>query len=135
MQLSRLRIPPFLVFLIVAIAVVNGFADKYYWYWQIRWFDMPMHFFGGVWLAGMTIWLYPHLRTKLPDSFSKILLICLAAAFGVGLTWEIYEAMISYLTVGHINAMPDTLSDLLFDILGGTTVAIFTWWRIKQKQS
>ena len=145
MSLSRLRIPPFLAFLIVAIAVVNGLAEKYYWYWKftvdfppygiIRWFDMPMHFSGGVWLAGMAVWLYPLFKTELPRPFSKILLICITTALGVGLTWEIYEAIISYITVLHINAMLDTLSDLLFDILGGTTVAIFTWWRIKQKQS
>lgn len=131
------RIPIFLVVLIIAIAIANGLADKYYWYWTMRWFDIPMHFAGGMWLAGVAVWWYRPSQSISPVSFSKILAICLCAALGVGLLWELYEAGVSFLTVGHINAMSDTLKDLLFDTIGGTTVAVFTWWRIRRnnKQS
>ena len=45
----------------------------------------------------------------------------------VGVGWEIYEALISFLTVGHINDIIDTGGDILFDILGGLVVAVGTY--------
>lgn len=124
--------PIFLVVLIVAIAVVNGFAESYYWYWRMRWFDMPMHFSGGVWLAGAAVWWRYYRNGKIAVSFLQILMTCLLAALGVGLLWEVFEAWLSFVTVGHINAMPDTLGDLLFDTTGGTVVAVFVWLRRKK---
>jgi len=43
------------------------------------------------------------------------------------LLWEAYEAVVSFFTVGHMNAIKDTIGDLLFDIIGGTAVAILVW--------
>lgn len=127
--------PLILVVLIVVIAIVNGFADYYYWYWRMRWFDMPMHFAGGVWLAGTVAWWRYFRRETAMVSFFHILATCLVAALGIGFLWEVFEAWLSFVTVGHINAMPDTLGDLLFDTIGGTTVAVFTWWRLNKIQS
>lgn len=135
MPSSRLRIPPFLVLLIVAIAVANGLADKYFWYWKMRWFDIPMHFAGGVWLAGMAFWWFYYRKAITDKSFSKIFTICLFATLGVGLVWEIYEAVVSLLTVGHINAMSDTIKDLSFDVIGGMAVTIWGWNKMKQKHN
>jgi len=42
-----MQFPITLVIFLVAIALVNAFADVYHWYWTMRWFDMPMHFAGG----------------------------------------------------------------------------------------
>ena len=58
--------------------------------------------------------------------------MCLTAALGVGLAWELFEAGLGLATVGHINEIADTLGDLFFDTLGGTAVALFTWVRMKQ---
>lgn len=128
-------IPIVLVVFLVAIAVVNGFADAYHWYWTMRWFDAPMHFAGGMWLAGTAIWWHHSRRGIPPQGFAHTLSVCLISAFGVGLLWEVYEAVVSIITVGHMNALPDTLGDLLFDILGGTTVAILIWARAKLKNT
>jgi len=124
--------PLILVFLIIAIAAVNAFAESYYWYWRMRWFDMPMHFAGGVWLAGTAVWWWYSKKEKLQNHFFSILAVCLTAALGVGLAWERFEAGLGLATVGHINEIADTLGDLFFDTLGGTAVALFTWVRMKQ---
>ena len=117
--------PRILAVLILAIAVVNCFANAYYWYWQIRWFDMPMHFLGGVWLAGVAIWwrFTSGRCTNEVKSFWRVILWGVGAAFLVGFAWEVYESTISVLTIGHINAIPDTFSDLFFDTLGGFVTA------------
>lgn len=124
--------PRVLVVLIVAIAIVNAFAEHYYWYWRLREFDMPMHFAGGIWLAGTALWWrFFSGRFTVSMNTKAIFAWAIMGALGVGLVWEVYEAGVSYVTVGHINDMWDTMSDLIFDTLGGFTVASAVW--IKQK--
>ncbi len=134
LMLTR-QFPLTLVVLILAIAVVNALAHYHYWFWTMRWFDMPMHFAGGMWLAGVAIW-WRFFSRKFPDaqkSFSNFLAWGIGAAFVVGFVWEAYEAVIALATKGYMNAMSDTLSDLLFDILGGLVVVIFVWLHISKK--
>lgn len=129
--MQQSQIPAFLVAFLVAIALVNGVATEGHWYYTMRWLDMPMHFAGGVWLAWFGIWWQYTRRGVVPASFSSVLGVCLAFAVSVGILWEAYEAIVSLLTVGHMNAMLDTLGDLFFDTLGGTIVAIAMWVKIK----
>lgn len=128
--------PIILVVFLIAIAVVNGLAGANHWYWTHRWFDMPMHFAGGAWLAGFGIWWQYSRQGVYESRFLKILEVCLIYALSIGLLWEAYEAVVSFLTVGHMNSMSDTLVDILFDILGGTVVAIlvFSKEKLKNKQ-
>ncbi len=129
-------IPRLLVVLILAIAIVNALALQYSWYWLMRWFDMPMHFAGGVWLAGVALW-WRFFSGKFPEdgprgtviSFAPLLLWGVGTALGIGLAWEGYEALISVISGEDINAMMDTLSDLCFDMFGGLVVASVVWIR------
>ncbi len=127
--------PYTLLALILAIAIVNALAQYYYWFWTMRWFDMPMHFVGGMWLAGVAIWWrffsgkFPDARIELPN----FLAWGVGAAFLVGLAWEAYESVVAILTKGYINAMPDTLSDLVLDILGGLVVVAVVWMQASKK--
>ena len=124
--------PRVLIILIVAIAIVNAFAQQYYWFWLMRWFDMPMHFMGGIWLAGTVLWWrFFSGRFTNEGSIKAIFVWAILGALGIGLAWEVYEAGVSYITVGHMNNMLDTISDLIFDMLGGLTVASWVW--IKQR--
>ncbi|HAS84966.1 MAG TPA: hypothetical protein DCS23_02775 [Candidatus Yonathbacteria bacterium] len=125
--------PIILVVFLVAIAVVNAFADVYHWYWTMRWFDMPMHFAGGAWLASFGVWWQYYRRGLVVERFLQILGACLVFALSVGLLWEAYEAVVSFFTVGHMNAIKDTIGDLLFDIMGGTAVAILVFTKEKLK--
>ena len=125
--------PIILVAFLVAIAVVNAFADVYHWYWTMRWFDMPMHFAGGAWLASFGVWWQYYRRGLVVERFLQILGACLVFALSVGLLWEAYEAVVSFFTVGHMNAIKDTIGDLLFDIMGGTAVAILVFTKEKLK--
>jgi len=94
----------------------------------MRWFDMPMHFAGGAWLASFGVWWQYYRRGLVATGgVLQILGVCLVFALSIGLLWEAYEAVVSFFTVGHMNAIKDTLGDLLFDIIGGTAVAILVW--------
>ncbi len=128
-----MQFPIILVVFLVAIALLNALAGINHWFWIYRWFDMPMHFAGGAWLAGFGVWWQYFRRGVNPTGFSQILGVCLVFALSIGLLWEAYEAVVSFITVGHMNSMQDTLGDILFDILGGATVAVFIWWRMSKK--
>ena len=130
-----MQFPIILVVFLVAIAVVNGFADINHWYWTNKWLDMPMHFAGGAWLAGFGVWWQYFRKGVYEFSFFKILGVCLVYALSIGLLWEAYEAVVSFFTVGHMNSMQDTLGDLLFDILGSITVAVLVWGQSKFKNT
>jgi len=94
----------------------------------MRWFDMPMHFAGGAWLASFGVWWQYYRRGLVATGgVLQILGVCLVFALSIGLLWEAYEAVVSFFTVGHMNAIKDTIGDLLFDIIGGTAVAILVW--------
>ncbi len=123
--------PRTLVVLILSIAVVNAFAHYHFWYWSMRWFDMPMHFAGGMWLAGVAIWWH-FFSGKFPDARDRLpylLMWGVGSAFIVGLVWEAYEAVVALATKGYINAMSDTLSDLFLDVIGGLAVVVIVWLR------
>lgn len=122
--------PRSLLFLVVAIALINAVATMDYWYWKMRWFDMPMHFAGGVWIAGAVLWWrFFSEDSAASASRGAIFGWALLGALGVGIGWEAYEAVVSFVTVGHVNDFMDTLSDLGFDALGALLVAGGVLWR------
>ena len=127
--------PVILVIFLIAIAVVNALADVNHWYWTMKWFDTPMHIAGGAWLAGFGVWWQYFRRGVVAPGFLQLLGVCLVYALSIGLLWEAYEAVVSFFTVGHMNEIPDTLGDLLFDIIGGTTVAILVWARTNKNNN
>ncbi|HAT68143.1 MAG: hypothetical protein A2481_00640 [Candidatus Yonathbacteria bacterium RIFOXYC2_FULL_47_9] len=128
--------PQILVFLVVAIAITQIFAESYYWYWLMRWFDMPMHFAGGLWVAGVVLWwrFFSGRCASAPIAIKPLFIWAVMGAVGIGALWEVYEAGVSYLTVGHMNDMFDTFGDLVFDILGGLMAASIVYLRTSNKQ-
>src|SRR3989344_3116606 len=80
-------------------------AGKYSLYWAFPWFDMLVHFTGGLWLGVISAYLYL--------SWSRI---TGRAASRIGVVWEIFEYVndITYTT----NYVTDTMSDLFLDVIG-----------------
>lgn len=120
----------FLVFLFVSIAAIDTYAGKNFLYWTIRWLDVPMHFLGGFWLGLGALWLYyfsgffknihEEHRTAL-----YVWLLAVTSALALGFIWEVYEFGLDMLydKTDQYDIL-DTMSDLIFDIIGGT-VATF----------
>lgn len=132
--MSRRSFPITLGVFLLAIAVVDAFANEYSLYWTVRWFDMPMHFAGGAWVSGVTLWrkfFYHRVASDTTPSFWNLLQWALLGALVIGLGWEVYESIVSLFTVGHINDILDTVSDLAFDLLGGLVVACTALFFIK----
>lgn len=89
-------------------------------YWRYPWFDLPMHFLGGLALASLAIGFLHELKPK------TYIVFMIIVAFG----WELFELVIG--TDREANYAFDTALDILMDTLGmvlAYIVARFTIWR------
>ena len=111
-----------------SIAVVNG------WYSSIPWIDIPIHFFWAVVLGLVAYWIIRRFPDyiDLDKSFLFTVLVALSLSALVGVLWEFGEFIYDTINMLYgLDATPVqfglsvTLADLLFDMLGGLTVAIF----------
>lgn len=128
------RFPWFLAVALFVIAGIDCIANYNSWYWTIRWLDMPMHFAGGVWVAGVTLWWKffsgAQETPAVAPTITRLLIWGIGGALIIGLGWEIYESVVTLITQGHINDIQDTVSDLFFDMAGGMFVVFL--YKIKK---
>ncbi len=132
----RLKLLRRLAISVISLAVINEFAVFLHWYSLVWWFDMPMHFLGGlsvcyfsamVWLncfEGKTVarifWnknvLGFPFRAKLSNA--RFLFDAVLTTLLIGVLWEGLEF---YLFMQYGNPpfiMLDSFSDIFFDIAG-----------------
>ncbi len=103
--------------LIVLIALLHYLALDRAYYWTIAWYDIMMHFLGGLWVALATIWI---LRTERLSFFKK----CswksvLVAVLVIGVLWEVYEVVFGLTFISDPEYWGDTTLDLIMDLVGG----------------
>ncbi|OGD68506.1 hypothetical protein A2811_02795 [Candidatus Campbellbacteria bacterium RIFCSPHIGHO2_01_FULL_34_10] len=117
----------FTFILILFIASLNELAVNYYFYWRIWWFDIMMHFLGGLWVGLSALWFYYSSGFSKKGGKSiftkegtvnkrKMFFISLFSGILIGLGWEIFEFIIE--VDFSNNYIDDTLLDLLMDMIG-----------------
>lgn len=102
------------------LAVLQHVAVDNYLFWIYPWFDVPMHYIGGVAIAAFLVALSPKFR---PRAFIVLFTLLMIA-------WELFEYMFGI--PREANYVFDTLLDFLMDALGAVTVYViarFTVWR------
>lgn len=119
-----------IVSLILFIFVLNLIAMKFYWYFSIWWFDMPMHLLGGFWVGLFFIWF---LEPK-DLSFSTIIKIILGVLL-VGVAWEMFEVIVNKTIIQNPFNTLDTISDVCFDLAGAFISILYFAKRIMIKQN
>lgn len=120
MSLLKQPIFVFLFWLLFAIAALHHLAIFFYLYWTVWWFDMVMHFLGGMGMATSLLWLvfWSGLIGKYQTlPLRKAFFVALLASLFIGILWEVFEVY------GGIiiwpDERPDSISDLILDMLGG----------------
>jgi hypothetical protein len=104
----------------VTIALLHQWATADFWYWRYPWFDIVMHFLGGLTIGVFLIRLFADYK---PMAF-------LTAFVAIAIGWEIFEFAIGAPRDSTYAA--DTVIDLCMDVLGGTLAyfaARLTLWR------
>ncbi|QQR49894.1 hypothetical protein IPF86_02260 [Candidatus Nomurabacteria bacterium] len=123
MTLMRRELGYTLLGFIAFIFLTNLIASVFYWYISMWWFDMPMHFLGGVWLALFGYWLLlviferKHLAISDIRSIPTIRLMLFVLILGI--SWEFFEFVVSHTTGAMLGNTVDSLSDICFDLAGG----------------
>ncbi len=121
--MRKKSLPLSLLALILFIAVVNGLANEFSWYWRIPWFDMPMHFLGGLWLGLVALWWYT--RDVVLTTF-RMFTISLLTVLVIGILWELFEfSMDTFIIISEQNSVFDTITDIIFDIIGGLVAVVY----------
>lgn len=105
-----------IVFLIAfsTLAVLHNIAIHLYLYWSVWWFDIPMHFFGGV-IVALGFFTLRDLKL-FPNSWLRLLPILLLV-LGVACIWEFYEVFIGIPMLADY--IFDTSLDLVMGLVGG----------------
>ena len=142
MDKKSLRIP--IAILIFFIFFVNWAAMKFYWYSALPWFDMPMHFLGGFWVALLFAFILLH-HWRLPKSTESresppapkepfsiyFALQVIGGVLLVGILWEFFEVSVNNITVKEYFDIADTVSDLIFDLAGSLLALLFLYKKSK----
>ena len=108
------------LFLCSLLLALEWWAVENYIFWRYVWFDLPMHFLGGLSLGALAVGL---LHAHKPRAFALGLLLAFIA-------WEVFEYVFGL--PKEANYAFDTGIDLVMDALGALlayAVARMTIWR------
>lgn len=113
-----------LAYLILFIFLVNFFANKFYWYSSIWYFDIIMHFLGGFWVGLVFFWLF-----SIEISLRLVLQIMIGVLL-IGVSWEIFEFFFNNYLTQNPFSISDTASDIFFDLFGGLCAILYLWKKL-----
>jgi len=106
---------------IVALFLLNTGATFFSWYSLAWWFDMPMHFLGGVSVFYISALLWERARTRVSNG--RYLYECVITAILLGVLWEALELFL-YMHYGTPQfILLDSISDVFFDLAGALYAA------------
>jgi len=105
------------------IAFLHLGALEYFWYWQFWWFDIPLHFLGGVLLALIASFLYIKYGSTEGRVTNRMIFINLiATVLIVGFLWEVFELVAGGREFADSDYTLDTIADMFTDLAGGLFV-------------
>ncbi|MCC6323625.1 hypothetical protein IT400_02410 [Candidatus Nomurabacteria bacterium] len=113
---SRKNILSLLASSVIFLCIVNFIAIKGLWYYIFWYFDMPMHFIGGMTVLFLLVYIF---YEKISQAKKFPVWQLLIAVFIIGFGWELYEQLVSVLISHNPQIYLDSASDLFFDLAGG----------------
>lgn len=98
------------------LALAHITATTFFLYWKYLWFDIPMHFLGGL-VCALGIAILPFFRIQYIEKRSSFL-VYMCIVLGIGICWELFEYSAGLYRL-ETNLIPDTILDVCMDMLGG----------------
>jgi hypothetical protein len=111
---------------LVVLGVLNFIATILYLHWSLWWFDVILHFLGGLTVALFALWFFSANFDLQNWKLGKIVTMTLISTICIGILWEFYELYfgLTFLSDGW-HYFADTGSDLIMDTVGG--IVGFLW--------
>lgn len=115
--------------LIIIIGIFHHIALQFYLYWVFPWFDMLMHFLGGLWVGLVGIWyvyfsgIIKNINIKSARQM-RIFSISIITVVIIGVLWEIFEVYSGVLSIEE-NYWFDTSLDILMDTSGASAAFLY----------
>jgi uncharacterized membrane protein len=106
--------------LVALLGALQQLAFAYYLYWRFPWYDILMHFLGGVVVGAVYLWV---VRYELPASLKKYETFAYVFLFAlvIGILWEIFEYFVGIdREFSRATRQFDTALDLVMDVSGAT---------------
>lgn len=100
-------------------------------YNEIWWWDIMLHFLGGVWLAMSGFWfVYLSDKFNIKRSVKNFFIATLVPVLVIGLGWEVFEYVngITFVLPGERYEI-DTIGDVFVDLAGG--MLVYLYYRLK----
>ncbi|MEX2013811.1 MAG: hypothetical protein WD896_00450 [Parcubacteria group bacterium] len=107
--------------LVVILGALHFFAEAFYFYWTIWWFDTMMHLLAGI-CGGLIL-----VRFTWPLAPLHRAVFVLVGVLVVGISWEVFEYVFDI--ANAIDYWSDTLIDLVADMTG----AIVAYWYVNAR--
>jgi len=126
----------FLFLLLLVIATLEFIGLDRLWLFVFWWFDLVLHFLGGVWVSGMALWFFflsGYVQSP-PRTVPKVAGVAAASFLIVGTGWEIFEFLAGAIFATEVEYFFDTATDMLIGLLGGVLIASFFVFHYAQKQ-
>lgn len=104
--------------LVLTIAVLNKLGVVNHLYWKLWWYDILMHFLGGLWIGLASLWIYwfsGYFKTPKKD-WETVFVVSILSVFVIGVGWEIFEFFIE-IDFSN-NYVGDTTLDMIMDLIG-----------------
>jgi len=118
----------YIVFLMFFMFLMDFLAKSFFWYFTLWYFDIFMHFLGGLWVGLFFIYVFSRKNASF-DSIKKIILYVLL----IGVLWEFFEIFANQYIGRNPFDIWDTLADLFFDLLGAFVATFYFSKKIVSK--
>lgn len=119
------------LFTVVAVVFIfQMLATKFYWYDLLWYFDMPMHYMGGLFIGLLAFYLYLKAKKNVPLDLNRTILFVVIFSIIIAVGWEVFEYVVAITTRGSVLHLLDSVSDIFFDLAGASTAVIYTLFKI-----
>lgn len=121
----------FLFILSAVIALLHFIAFEFYFYWKFWWFDILMHFFGGLWIGLMALWLVflSGYIIRFHLSYRTAFFTAIFSVIVIGIGWELFEVWSGVLLEEKANYIFDTTIDFIMDLAGAFLGYLYIVWK------
>lgn len=129
-QLLKISFPPIILLALHVLVTKTGLYERFWW------FDIPMHFAGGVLVAIALLFFFNHFiedkkLTISSDVLKVLLIVALTTLFAF--SWEVMEYSFDlYFTTGLQGSLTDTMKDISMGIMGAYVVSAITIFKSKR---